>query len=45
MEGFNAVQAMREISEKLSERYWKYTNILKTDRQKIGGKYNFRNSK
>jgi len=45
IEGFNAVQAMREAREKLSEKYWKHTDILKTDMEEIRKKYNFKISK
>jgi hypothetical protein len=43
--GFNAVEAMREVREKLSERYWQHTDILKKDMKEIGKKYNFKASK
>jgi hypothetical protein len=42
IEGFSAVQMMREIREKLSERYWKHPDILKKDMEKIREKYHFR---
>lgn len=45
IEGFKAVQAMREAREKLSEKYWKHTDILKKDMQEIRKKYNFKISK
>ena len=41
---FDAVQAMREIREKLSQRYWQHTEVLKSDleniktKRKTGGK-------
>ena len=41
IEGFNAVQAMREIREKLSEKYWQHTELLKKDMEEIRKKYNF----
>ena len=35
IEGFNAVQAMREIREKLSEKYWQHNDLLKKGSQII----------
>lgn len=32
---FDAVQTMREIREKLSQRYWQHTEVLKSDLKKI----------
>jgi len=37
---FDAVKMMREIREKLSEKYWKHPDILKQEMQKIREKYN-----
>ncbi len=37
---FDAVQFMRDIREKLSERYWKHPDVLKKDMQAIREKYN-----
>ncbi len=37
---FDAVKAMREISDKLSEKYWKHPDILNKDMQIIREKYN-----
>lgn len=37
---FDAVKAMREIREKLSEKYWKHPDILKKDMKEIREKYN-----
>lgn len=37
---FDAVQTMREIREKLSEKYWKHPDILKKEMQAIREKYN-----
>ncbi len=37
---FDAVLMMREIREKLSERYWKHPDILKREMQAIREKYN-----
>lgn len=36
---FDAVKMMREIREKLSEKYWKHPEILKQEMQKIREKY------
>ena len=38
---FDSVQMMREIREKLSEKYWKHPEILKKDLDAIRKKYNF----
>lgn len=37
---FDAVQFMRTVREKLSEKYWKHPEILKKDMRAIGEKYN-----
>lgn len=37
---FDAVKMMREIREKLSEKYWKHPNILKQEMEAIREKYN-----
>ncbi len=37
---FDAVKAMREIREKLSEKYWKLPDILKKEMQEVREKYN-----
>jgi hypothetical protein len=39
--GFDAVQAMRDIREKLSEKYWKHPDILKKEMEAIREKYHF----
>jgi hypothetical protein len=39
---FDAVQAMREIREKLSEKYWKQPEILKKEMKVIREKYNLK---
>ncbi|MBN4049602.1 hypothetical protein JYT36_00070 [Bacteroidales bacterium AH-315-N07] len=39
---FDAVQMMREIREKLSEKYWKHPNILKKEMKAIRKKYNIK---
>lgn len=36
---FDAVKMMREIREKLSEKYWKHPEILKQEMKKIREKY------
>ncbi len=33
---FDAVQMMREIREKLSEKYWKHPDILKKKSKRLG---------
>jgi hypothetical protein len=38
---FDAVKMMREIREKLSEKYWKHPDILKEEMEAIRIKYNF----
>lgn len=42
IDGLDAVQMMREIREKLSERYWQHTEVLKQDMEAIRKKYNFK---
>ena len=37
---FDSVQMMREIREKLSEKYWKHPDILKREMEAIQEKYN-----
>ncbi|MEP6514187.1 MAG: hypothetical protein ABJA79_09965 [Parafilimonas sp.] len=39
---FDAVQMMREIREKLSEKYWKHPDILKKEMNAIREKYNIK---
>ena len=39
---FDSVQMMREIREKLSEKYWNHPEILKKDLDAIRKKYNFK---
>ena len=41
IEGFHTVEMMREIREKLSEKYWQRNNILKQDMEGLRKKYNF----
>ena len=36
---FDAVKMMREIREKLSEKYWKHPELLKQEMQNIREKY------
>lgn len=40
--GLDAVKMMREIREKLSERYWKHPEILKKEMEEIRKKYQFK---
>ena len=40
--GLDAVKMMREIREKLSERYWKHPDILKKEMEDIRKKYPFK---
>ena len=39
---FDAVKMMREIREKLSEKYWKHPDILKQEMEAIRQKYDFK---
>jgi hypothetical protein len=39
---FDAVKAMRDIREKLSDKYWKHPDILKREMQAIREKYNLK---
>ena len=39
---FDAVKMMREIREKLSEKYWKHPDILKKEMQEIKEKHNLK---
>ncbi len=41
-DGFDAVQTMREIRERLSERYWKHPEILKKEMKAIREKYDIK---
>jgi hypothetical protein len=41
----DAVQTMRDIREKLSEKYWKHPDILKKEMQAIREKYNLKPTK
>jgi hypothetical protein len=38
----DAVQTMRSIREKLSEKYWKHPDILKKEMEVIRKKYNIK---
>ena len=40
--GLDAVKMMREIREKLSEKYWKHPDILKKEMEEIRKKYDFK---
>ncbi len=42
IDGFDAVKMMREIREKLSEKYWKHPDILKKEMEEIRKKYHFK---
>jgi hypothetical protein len=39
---FDAVQTMRDIREKLSEKYWKHPDVLKKDMEAIRKKYDIK---
>ncbi len=39
---FDAVKMMRDIREKLSEKYWKHPDILKKEMEAIREKYNIK---
>jgi len=39
---FDAVKMMRDIREKLSEKYWKHPDILKQEMEAIRKKYNLK---
>ena len=40
--GLDAVKMMREIRDKLSEKYWKHPDILKKEMEEIRKKYHFK---
>lgn len=40
--GLDAVKMMREIREKLSEKYWKHPELLKKEMEEIRKKYHFK---
>lgn len=40
--GLDAVKMMREIREKLSEKYWKHPDILKKEMEEMRKKYHFK---
>ena len=42
--GLDAVKMMREIREKLSEKYWKHPDILKKEMEEIRKKYHFKSN-
>ena len=42
---FDSVKMMREIREKLSEKYWEHPDILKKEMEAIREKYNLKLSK
>ena len=39
---FDAVKMMRDIREKLSEKYWKHPDILKQEMEEIQKKYHIK---
>lgn len=39
---FNAVKMIRDIREKLSEKYWKHPDLLKQEMKAIRLKYNLK---
>ena len=39
---FDAVQMMRDIREKLSQKYWNHPDILKKEMEAIRKKYNIK---
>lgn len=39
---FDAVKMMRDIREKLSEKYWKHPEVLKKEMEEIRKKYNIK---
>ena len=39
---FDSVKMMRDIREKLSEKYWKHPDILKQEMEVIRQKYNLK---
>ena len=39
---FDSVQMMRDIREKLSEKYWKHPDILKKEMEAIKEKYSIK---
>jgi hypothetical protein len=42
IDGLDAVKMMREIRERLSEKYWKHPDILKKEMEEIRKKYHFK---
>ena len=40
--GLDAVKMMRDIREKLSEKYWKHPDILKKEMEEMRKKYHFK---
>jgi hypothetical protein len=42
IEGLDAVKMMREVREKLSEKYWKHPDILKREMEAMRKKYRFK---
>lgn len=42
IKNYDSVREMREIREKLSEKYWKHPDILKQEMKAIKEKYNLK---
>ena len=42
---FDSVKMMRDIREKLSEKYWKHPDILKQEMEVVRQKYNIKIAK
>ena len=42
---FDAVKMMRDIREKLSEKYWKHPDILKQEMEEIRKKYHIKRTR
>ena len=42
IEGLDSVKMMREIREKLSEKYWKHSDILKKEMEEVRKKYDLK---
>ena len=42
---FDAVKMMRDIREKLSEKYWKHPDILKQEMEEIQKKYHIKKTR
>jgi len=42
IKNFDAVKTMRDIREKLSEKYWNHPGVLKKEMEEIRQKYNLK---